>query len=178
MTVYCTHCGNELESAAVFCSSCGSNLANIALPPERARDWDLHVKVLGWLVISHAALTGLLGLIIMFAGQFLQRFIQNNPGILDQVDPKDVPPVEVIGVIGPLAFFIGVIFLLISVPSVAAGVGLLRYRSWGRALTLVVSFLRLLEFPFGTATAVYSFWVLLSRGGKNFYTERSAQAEV
>jgi hypothetical protein len=176
--VYCTNCGNELDSAARFCSTCGSDLAQIALPPDQARDWDLHVKVLGWLVIAHAALTGLLGLAVMFAGQFLQRFILNNPGVLDHVDPNDVPPPEVIGVIGPLAFFIGVILLMVATPSVAAGVGLLRYRSWGRVLTLVLSFLRLLEFPFGTATAVYSFWVLLSRGGKTFYSERAAQAEV
>jgi hypothetical protein len=73
---------------------------------------------------------------------------------------------------------IGVLILLFAVPSIAAGVGLLRYRSWGRVLTIVLSVLRLLEFPFGTATAIYSFWVLLSRDGKNFYGERAARAEV
>ena len=67
---------------------------------------------------------------------------------------------------------------MIAMPSVAAGVGLLRYRSWGRVLTLVLSFVRFLEFPLGTITAIYSFWVLLSEGGKSFFNERAARAEV
>jgi hypothetical protein len=144
----------------------------------KPRDWDLHVKVLGWLVLAHAALTGLIGLFVMFGGQFVGRFLLENPHVFDHADPNDVPPPEVLGIIGPVTFLIGLIFLLIALPSIAAGIGLLRYRSWGRVLTLVLSFLRLLEFPFGTATAIYSFWVLLSQGGKSFYSERSMRAEV
>jgi hypothetical protein len=138
----------------------------------------LHVKVLGWIVIAHAALTGLLGLVIMFAGQFISRLFLNNPHIFDNMDARDVPPPEVLGLISPASFLIGMIVLTIAVPSIAAGIGLFRYRSWGRILTLVLSFLRLLEFPFGTATAIYSFWVLLSRGGKTFYSERAARVEA
>jgi hypothetical protein len=37
---------------------------------------------------------------------------------------------------------------------------------------------RILGFPLGTLTAIYSFWVLLSRGGKSFFNERAARAEV
>ena len=173
MSVYCTNCGVELSDDAKFCSACGSSLASASPAPPKARDWDLHVNVLGWLVIAHAALTGLIGLVVMFGGQIARAFLQNNPGLVD----NDVPP-EALAIIGPVTFLIGAIFLLISMPSVAAGVGLLRYRSWGRVLTLVLSFLRILEFPFGTATAIYSFWVLLSEGGKRFFSERAAQAEV
>ena len=172
MPVYCTNCGATLSNDATFCSACGESIA--AKPPaQRPRDWEFHVNVLGWLIIAHAALTGLIGLVVMFGGQIAERFLLENPGFLD----GDVPP-DVLRLLGPVAFLIGLIFLLISAPSIAAGVGLLRYRSWGRMLTLVLSFLRILDFPFGTATAIYSFWVLLSQGGKRFYTERAAQAEV
>src|SRR5262245_4072002 len=136
------------------------------------RDWNLHINVVGWLVIAHAALTGLIGLIVMFAGQVARRFLLDNPNIFANANPRDVPPPEVLNVVGPLTFLIGLIFLLIALPSVAAGIWLLRYRSWGRVLTLVLSFIRLLEFPLGTATAIYSLWVLLSRGGKSFYSQR------
>jgi hypothetical protein len=95
---------------------------------------------------------------------------------LDNADP-DIPP-EAFALIAPITFLVGAILLVIATPSIAAGVGLLRYRSWGRVLTLVLSVLRLLEFPLGTATAIYSFWVLLSRGGKTFFNERAARAEV
>jgi hypothetical protein len=57
-------------------------------------------------------------------------------------------------------------------------VGLLHYRNWGRILTIVLSVLRLLEFPFGTATAVYSFWVLLSQDGRDHYRQMAARAEA
>lgn len=176
--MHCTHCGVELGADARFCSSCGTSLAGAAAVSTKARDWDLHVRILGWLVIAHAAMTGLIGLIIMFAGQVIHRLALDNPGLFENANPNDVPPPEVLQLIGPITFLVGVIVLLISMPSVAAGVGLLRYRSWGRALTLVLSFIRLLEFPFGTATAVYSFWVLLSQDGKDFYKQRAAEAEA
>ena len=172
--MHCTHCGAELGANAMFCSGCGSALGDAA--PIKARDWDLHINVLGWLVIAHAALTAIIGLVVIFVGQIAREFLLENPRLLDNADP-DIPP-EAFTLIGPMTFLIGVIFLLISMPSVAAGVGLLRYRSWGRVLTLVLSVIRLLEFPIGTVTAIYSFWVLLSRGGKNFFKERAARAEV
>ena len=176
--MHCTHCGSELISNARFCSSCGIALAEVqpATPAVRTRDWDLHISVLGWLVIAHAAVTGLIGLVVMFGGQVVQRFVLDNPRVLDNADP-DIP-LEAFSLIGPASFLIGVLLMIISMPSIAAGVGLLRYRSWGRVLTLVLSVLRLLEFPFGTATAIYSFWVLLSRGGKSFFNERAARAEA
>jgi hypothetical protein len=129
--------------------------------------------VLGWLVIAHAAMTVLIGLAAIFVGQIAGSLIRNDPALFD----NDIPP-EVAQFIAPVSFLIGVLFLLISMPSIAAGIGLIRYRSWGRVLTLVLSFLRLLEFPLGTVTAVYSFWVLLSDEGKRFFRERAAQAEV
>jgi hypothetical protein len=185
--VHCTNCGIEMGDAANFCSGCGASLTTgHAVAPSatttaasKTRDWDLHTGILGWLVIAHAALTGAIGLIVIAGGAFAKKLLTDNPVLLQNADPKDVPPPEVIlSIIGPASFLIGMIFLLIALPSIAAGVGLLRYRSWGRVLTLVLSFLRLLEFPFGTATAFYSFWVLLSEGGKRHYTDRAARPET
>jgi hypothetical protein len=177
--VYCSNCGIDLGPVAKFCSSCGNNLAtpaaqNMAL---KARDWEFHVNLLGWVVIAHAALVAVIGFIAMFGGFFMARLLEDHPGLMDNRDP-DIPPPDVLAhVLGPAGFMIGVFFLLIALPSIIAGVGLLRYRRWGRGLTLVLSFLRILEFPFGTATAIYSFWVLLSQEGKSFYGERAARAE-
>jgi hypothetical protein len=177
--VYCTTCGIDLGASARFCSSCGKSLADSsATAPVKARDWDLHINVLGWLIIAHSALVGAIGLIVMVGGSFIRNLIRNNPQLLENANPNDVPPPEVLAILAPVSFMIGLIFLLIALPSIIAGVGLLRYRTWGRGLTLVLSFLRLLEFPFGTATAVYSFWILLSRDGKRFYNEKAAQAEA
>jgi hypothetical protein len=180
--VHCTNCGFEPGSSANFCSGCGSSLtgtpaAGVPATSLKARDWDLHVNVLGWLVIAHAALVGAVGLIVMFGGQFVHKLVTENPRLLENANPRDVPPPEVFALVPPMTFMIGVLFLLIALPSIIAGVGLLRYRSWGRALTRVLSFLRLLEVPFGTATAIYSFWVLLSQDGKRYFNDKAARAE-
>jgi hypothetical protein len=176
--VYCTNCGIDLGPAARFCSGCGTLLAEAPVRSVKKRDWDLHVNVLGWLIIAHAALVGAIGLIVMLGGAFVRNLILRNPRLLESANPNDVPPPEVLAVLGPVTFMIGGIFLLIAVPSLIAGIGLLRYRTWGRGLTLVLSFLRLLEFPLGTATAVYSFWILLSQEGRRFYDEKAARLEA
>jgi hypothetical protein len=176
--VYCTNCGIDLGPIAKFCSTCGTSLADAASVPVKKRDWDLHVNVLGWLVIAHAALVGAIGLIVMVGGRFVHRMMVDNPHLFDHPNPNDVPPPEVLQILAPATFMIGALFLIIALPSIIAGIGLLRYRTWGRGLTLVLSFLRLLEFPFGTATAVYSFWVLLSQDGKRFYNDKAARVEA
>ena len=47
--------------------------------------------------------------------------------------------------------------------SLAAGIGLLRGKSWGELLTVIASVLHLANFPLGSALGVFSLWVLLVR---------------
>ncbi|NIN67364.1 MAG: hypothetical protein GTO63_22220 [Anaerolineae bacterium] len=65
----------------------------------------------------------------------------------------------------PITFLVGTAatfwLLLVSVPGIIGGVGLLRQRPWGRYMVLVLSVLDLLNIPIGTAIGVYSIWVLL-----------------
>src|SRR5688500_9879155 len=124
MDVHCTHCGVDLGANAMFCSNCGTALSTTPPAPVKVRDWELHVSILGWLIIAHAALTAMVGLVVIFGGQIARQFISRNPGVLESGDP-DFPP-EAMAIVGPVTFIIGVIFLLISMPSIAAGVGLLR----------------------------------------------------
>jgi hypothetical protein len=53
-------------------------------------------------------------------------------------------------------------FLILSVPEVIGGVGLLRRRNWARILVLIISVLDLINIPVGTVIGVYSLWVLLN----------------
>lgn len=55
------------------------------------------------------------------------------------------------------------VMLIVSLPGIVAGIGLLREREWGRILTIIVNALPLLSFPIGTALAAYTFWVLIYR---------------
>lgn len=53
-----------------------------------------------------------------------------------------------------------IFFIVISIPGLLAGFGLLKHKEWARILTLILSVLDLLNFPLGTAVGVYSIWAL------------------
>jgi hypothetical protein len=65
----------------------------------------------------------------------------------------------------PITFIVGTAatfwLLLVSVPGIIGGVGLLRLKPWARYMVLVLSVLDVLNIPIGTAIGVYSIWVLL-----------------
>lgn len=55
---------------------------------------------------------------------------------------------------------VGLFLFILSIPKIIAGVGLLKKQEWARILTLILSFLSLVNIPLGTALAVYSFIIL------------------
>jgi hypothetical protein len=64
-----------------------------------------------------------------------------------------------------VAVIVYVLFaLLFTVPAIASGFGMLRHKAWARKLVLVSAVVAALDFPFGTAIAVYTFWFLLGSG--------------
>jgi hypothetical protein len=116
---------------------------------------ETHVKVLGILHIALGAL-GVLAALIVFA------IFGGVAGLLTQVPQEgEVPPAAVIPIVGAIGGFIIILILVLSVPGIVAGIGLLQYREWARMLTLVLSALNLLNVPFGTALGIYAFWALL-----------------
>lgn len=56
---------------------------------------------------------------------------------------------------------IGTIILVLSLPGLIAGIGLLRLRPWSRILTLVLAVFDLMAVPIGTAFGLYAIWVLI-----------------
>jgi hypothetical protein len=108
---------------------------------------DSHVKVLGILYIAAGAILLLIG-----AGAF---FIIAGAGVIS----GDADAMAVTGLVGT---FIAGFFILLSIPSVITGAGLLSRKAWARVLALVLGALQLFNFPFGTALGIYTFWVLLN----------------
>jgi hypothetical protein len=79
----------------------------------------------------------------------------------------------IIGITGTaLAAFL----LILSLPGIVAGIGLLRFRPWARILTIVLSALNLVNFPFGTILGIYGLWVMLSEEGSRLFTARPPAA--
>lgn len=73
---------------------------------------------------------------------------------------------EVIAILAVIAPIITAFFLIVSVPGIIGGVGLLKRRPWARILVLIVSVMRLVDIPIGTAIGIYSLWVLMNEETK------------
>ncbi|MBI3696140.1 MAG: hypothetical protein HY238_15045, partial [Acidobacteria bacterium] len=56
-----------------------------------------------------------------------------------------------------------------GLPSLIAGIGLLKLRPWARILTIVLSAIDLIHVPFGTALGLYGLWALLSKEGEQLF---------
>jgi Ca2+/Na+ antiporter len=56
---------------------------------------------------------------------------------------------------------IATLILVLSLPGLVAGIGLLRLRPWSRLLTLVLAVFDLMAIPIGTAFGLYAIWVLV-----------------
>ncbi len=111
-----------------------------------------HVKILGILHIVFGAL-GVLGAVVVlliFGG--LSAFLNTQ-------NAGDVPA-PVLALIGGVAF---VAILVLSLPALVIGIGLLQFRPWARIAGIILSALDLLGFPFHTILGIYGLWVLLNR---------------
>lgn len=56
---------------------------------------------------------------------------------------------------------VGTLLIVVAIPGIIGGIGLLRRQPWARILTLIIGALDLLDIPVGTALGVYTFWVLM-----------------
>jgi hypothetical protein len=131
-----------------------------------------HVKILGVLNIVWGAMGALGGLVLLaiFGGAYgiAGVAIGHNPGA--QIA---LPIMAIIGSV--IALFL----LILSVPSIIAGIGLLYFKPWARIFALVISVLHLFNIPIGTALGIYGLWVLLSQEGQHcFSSGRAAPAGV
>ena len=110
-----------------------------------------HVKILGWLQIAMGVFDLLLGL--------LGFGVLSTVGLLSDAGG---PGLAVIGG----AF--GTLMLVLAIPNLICGIGLLKdWGNWVMVLAVVLGFLNLLHFPFGTALAIYTFWIAWKIYGKS-----------
>ena len=56
---------------------------------------------------------------------------------------------------------IGLLLVILSVLGIIGGIGLFTRSNWARILVLILSAIDLLNFPIGTALAIYTIWVLV-----------------
>jgi hypothetical protein len=122
-----------------------------------------HVKIVGVLHIVFGALGVLIGVVVFAVMGGVAGLIQMD----GDEDAAQVAPF--LGVIGGIVF---AFLLVLSVPGIIAGVGLLYFQSWARILTIVLSILDLLNIPFGTVLGIYSLWVLFKPEATRLFEQR------
>ena len=115
-----------------------------------------NIKVLAWLHI----VLGILG-ILLGAVAFL---ILMSAGLISGDD-------EAFVVLSIVSTFIAGLTVVVSVPGIIAGIGLLNLRSWARVMALILAFFNLLAFPHGTVFGIYTFVSLLNPDASTLFNK-------
>ena len=114
---------------------------------EERINMDKHVQVIGILWIVLGAMSFLGGLFL--CGTLI------GISLIPEMEAEASSILRIVG----MSF--GIFLWILSAPKIICGIGLLRKMEWARILTIVLSFLSLLNIPFGTALGIYSLVILL-----------------
>jgi hypothetical protein len=118
-----------------------------------------HVTLVGILNIVYGAF-GVVGAGCLF---FMTFFVDYLFGYLlrtGELRPYEFP-LELLDILPFLFVVIAVLLLLVSLPGIIGGIGLLKRKEWARIVVLIVGFLSLIRIPLGTILGIYTIWVLM-----------------
>jgi hypothetical protein len=122
-----------------------------------------HVRVLGWLYVVFGCVGGIAALIILVLFGGLAAFL--GVANMDNSDARTAAPI--VAVIG---LGVAVLVLVLTIPQILTGFGLLKFRPWARILGIILSALNLLNFGIGTLLGLYGLWVLLQRETESLFS--------
>jgi hypothetical protein len=105
-----------------------------------------HIDLIGIFWIALGSLT--------FFGGFVAFWVLFGVSFIPDMGPEAPVILRAVGI------GVGIFLFILSIPKIIAGVGLLKKQEWARILTLILSFLSLINIPLGTALAIYSFVIL------------------
>lgn len=105
-----------------------------------------HINVVAALQIGYSILGLILGIVFFILFHFIGDFTDDHDADM---------------VLSIIANVIIIMVSILSIPGIIAGLGLFKRKEWARILTLIISVINLLSFPFGTAIGVYSIWALV-----------------
>lgn len=121
-----------------------------------------HNKYLGW---SHLAYGGifflLMALFLIFFGVVFIGAMMADPS---------APPIVFFVFVW---LFIAAMYAAMTIPSFIAGYGLLKRKKWARTWSIISAVIAAMNFPFGTAVCVYTFWFLFSNEGKLMFDQNN-----
>lgn len=161
--MFCDQCGTAIQSGQKFCSGCAKEITGFVPGyPLRSRLQE-HIRLLAILWFAYSAIHAVGGVVLVILANTLFVHLAQTSG---------AP-----AFLQPLLTFVGFFLLAKSAAGFLAGWGLLQRESWARVLTLILAFVSLINFPFGTAIGIYTLWVLLPARSEEEY-ERYRQASA
>jgi len=126
-----------------------------------------HVKILGILHIVFGAMGVFAALVVLMIFGGISAFVSMSDRSTDL-------PAPILGLIGGFVF---ILLLVLSLPGLIIGIGLMQFKPWARIGGIVLSALDLLSLPpFGTALGIYGLWVLLNRETEQMFIGRPVRA--
>jgi hypothetical protein len=123
------------------------------------RQLQLHVPVVGWLLIVGHAMFLLIGMFVFLL----------LTGIGVATGER-----EAMAILGAVGTAVGLLLIVLGIPGLVAGAGLLARKSWARILALVVGILGLVNFPIGTAIGLYAIFVLMQDAATEYFAPHAS----
>jgi len=122
-----------------------------------------HLRFLGILYILVGIIGGISALLVLV-------FMGGYSGISLYAERSELVSGPMVQVLRFFGMFLTTLMLVLAIPSVMSGMGILKYKPWARPLAMVVSVLQLANIPLGTIISLYSFWVLMSPESEPLFT--------
>lgn len=116
-----------------------------------------HVRILAVLYIALGSLkvvAALLAFVVILAGGLLSG---------------DETALLATSIVAPA---IALFLLVLGIPGIVGGIGLLRGQSWAKYLVMFLAIFQLFDFPIGTAISLYTYWVLLHEESEGLFDSR------
>jgi len=122
------------------------------------RQLQLHVPVVGWLLIVGHAIFLLVGLFVFV--------LLTGIGIASGER-------EAMTILTTVGTAVGLLLVVLGIPGLVAGAGLLARKTWARILAIVVGILGLVNFPIGTVIGAYTLFVLMQDAAPEYFAPRA-----
>jgi hypothetical protein len=126
----------------------------------------LHIRVVGWFLILQGALLVVVALFV-----FVLLMVLSEPSFYAALGDSGIDEVGS-RILSFMAWFVGAFVVMLAIPGLVAGVGLLVHRSWARILSIVVAALGLVNIPVGTVFGIYAIWVLTQDKAETYFARR------
>jgi hypothetical protein len=112
------------------------------------RDMEVHVAITGWLQIVNSLLSIIVGAFVVVL------LLGVGVAVEDEIALR---------IMVATGLAIGGLLLILSLPGLVAGIGLLRRASWARIMAEVLAVFELVVLPIGTLLGIYTIFILSQR---------------